>query len=109
MQDAAANADAVLDLLQLRLRKLRASAGEDVLMADCMFELARRLDGRARYDSKEKRKSCTESACESAWISASRSYSATVIVLVLRLVFFRFLMKVTGAVLLLGCFCMFLP
>ena len=53
VQDAAANADAVLDLLQLRLRKLRASAGEDVLMADCMFELARRLHGRARYGEAE--------------------------------------------------------
>ena len=46
--------DSVLDLLQLRLRKLRASAGEDVLMADCMFELARRLYGRARYGEAEK-------------------------------------------------------
>ena len=82
VQHAAAEADSILDLQQLRLRKLRASAGEDVLMADCMFELARRLDGRARYDSMEKRKSCTESACESAWISASQG--ATVIALVLR-------------------------
>ena len=53
MQHAAADADSVLDLLQLRLRKLRASAGEDVLMADCMFELARRLEARAHYGEAE--------------------------------------------------------
>ena len=53
VQHAAAEADSILDLQQLRLRMLRASAGEDVLMADCMFELARRLHGRARYGEAE--------------------------------------------------------
>ena len=53
MQHAAADADSVLELLQLRLRKLRASAGEDLPTADCMFELAPRLRGRARYGEAE--------------------------------------------------------
>ena len=53
VQNAAADADAILDLLQLRLRKLRASAGEDVPTADGMYELARRLKGRARYEEAE--------------------------------------------------------
>ena len=53
MKHAAADADSVLELLQLRLRKLRASAGEDLPTADCMFELARRLKGRARYGEAE--------------------------------------------------------
>lgn len=52
MQHAAAEADSVLELLQLRLRKLRASA-DDLPTADCMFELARRLQGRARYGEAE--------------------------------------------------------
>ena len=53
MQHAAADADAVLALLQRRLRKLRASVGEDVPTAECMHELARRLGGRARYEEAE--------------------------------------------------------
>ena len=53
VQNAAADADSVLELLKLRLRKLRASGGEDVLTADCMYELARRLKGRARYEEAE--------------------------------------------------------
>ena len=54
MQNAATDADSVLDVLQLRLQKLRASRGEDVLTANCMSELARRLQGRARYGEAEK-------------------------------------------------------
>ena len=53
MQHAAADADAVLELLQLRLRKLRACADEDLPTAGCMFELAWRLTGRARYEEAE--------------------------------------------------------
>ena len=54
MQNAVTDADSVLDVLQLRLQKLRASRGEDVLTANCMSELARRLQGRARYGEAEK-------------------------------------------------------
>ena len=42
-----------MDLLQLRLRKLRASLGDDASTAGCMYELARRLQGRARYEEAE--------------------------------------------------------
>ena len=101
VQNAAADADSILDLLQLRLRKLPASAGEDVPTGECMFELARRLDGRARYEEAEELyRKCLR-------ISTDLSFppGARVIALVLRLVLFRFLMKGTGAVLLLGCFC----
>ena len=53
MQNAAVDADSVLELLQLRLEKLRASAGNDVPTAGCMYELARRLKGRAQYKEAE--------------------------------------------------------
>ena len=53
VQNAAADADSILSVLQLRLRKLRASPGEDLPTAECMFELARRLKGRARYEEAE--------------------------------------------------------
>jgi len=49
VQHAAADADSILDLLQLRVRKLLDSVGEDLATAACMYELARRLDGRGRY------------------------------------------------------------
>ena len=100
MQDADTKADLFLDLLQLRLEKLRASAGEDVPTAGCMYELARRLHGRARYEEAE------ELYRESLGICPGLSFpeGATVIALVLRLVLFSFLMKGTGAVLLLVCF-----
>ena len=98
VQHAAAEADSILDLLQLRLRKLRASAGEDVLMADCMVELAMRLYGRAHYgEAEELYRDCLR-------ICLDLSFPE------LRHVFFRFLMKGTAAaVLLLRCFYMFGP
>ena len=101
MQHAAADADAGLDLLQLRLRKLRASAGEDVPTADCMYELARRLKGRARYEKAEE----LYRECLRIRLDLSLPEGATVIALVLRLDLFSFLMKGTGAVLLLEGFC----
>ena len=100
VQHAAADADAVLDLLQLRLEKLRGSAGEDVPTADCMYELARRLKGRARYGEAEER----YRECLRIRLDLSFPQGATVIALFLRLVFIRFLMKGTGAVLLQVCF-----
>ena len=101
MQDADTKADSFLDLLQLRLEKLRASADEDVPTANCMYELARRLHGRARYEEAE------ELYRESLGICPGLSFpeGATVIALVLRLVLFRVLVKVTGAVLTSGMFC----
>ena len=105
VQHAAADAHSVLDLLQLRLRLLRASAGEDVLMADCMAELAQRLRGRARYGEAEK----LDRECLRIRLDLRIPLGATVIALVVRLVFFRFLMKKTAAVFLPGCFHIFLP
>ena len=100
MQHAAADADAILDLLQLRLEKLRASADEDVPTANCMYELARRLTGRARYEEAEE----LYRECLRIRLDLSFPEGAMVIALVLRLVLFSFLMKGTGAVLLLVCF-----
>ena len=99
MQHAAADADAVLDLLQLRLRKLRACAGEDVLTAECMEELAWRLEGRARYREAEEPEELYRE-CLRIRLDLSFPQGATVIALVLRLVFFKFLLKGIGAVLL---------
>ena len=84
MQNAATDADSILTVLQLRLRKLRASAGEDLLTTEGMFELARR-SGRA---------------VQRVPGNPLGSQLPTVITLVLLLVIFRFLMKGTGAVLL---------
>ena len=79
MQHVAADADAVLDLLQLRLRKLRASAGDDLPTADCMHELARRLKGRARYEEAEE----LYRECLRISLDLSFPQGATVIALVL--------------------------
>ena len=100
LQHATIDADSVLDVLRLRLRKLRASTGEDVLTVDCMLELARRLEGRAKYGEAEKiYRECLQISAD-----LSLSQGPMVIALVLRLVFFRFLMKGIGAALLLRCF-----
>ena len=85
VQHAATDADSVLDVLQLRLQKLRASTGEDVLTANCMYELARRLHGRARYGEAEK----LYRECLRISLDLSLPQGATVIALVLRRVFFR--------------------
>ena len=85
VQNAATDADSVLDVLKLRLQKLRASTGEDVLTANCMFELARRLEGRARYGEAEK----LYRECLRTSLDLSLPQGATVIALVLHLVFFR--------------------
>ena len=101
MQHATTDADSVLDVLQLRLQKLRASTGEDVLTANCLFELARRLQGRARYgEAKKLYRECLQIS-----LDLSVPQGAKVIALVLRLVFFRFLMKGTSAAnMFLECF-----
>ena len=101
MQDADTKADSFLDLLQLRLEKLRACADEDLPTADCMYELARRLHGRARYQEAEE----LYGECLQIRLDLSFPEGATVIALVLRLVLFRVLVKVTGAVLTSGMFC----
>ena len=54
LQHAAADADGLLDLLQRRLSNLRESVGnDDVRTLKCMFDLAVRLQGRARLKDAE--------------------------------------------------------
>ena len=98
MKHAAADADFVLELLQLRLRKLRASAGEDLPTADSMYELARRLHGRARYGEAEE----LYNQCLRIRLDLSLPQEATVIALALRLVLFMVPHEGTGARLLQG-------
>ena len=94
MQHAMADANSVLDLLELRLRKLRASAGGYVLMTRCMGELAQRRQGRAQYrEAEELNRECLE-------ICLDLSFPHGALWLC---VFCRFLMKGTGAVIHQGC------
>ena len=63
LQHAAADSDSVLELLRLRLQKLRA-LGDGEATAKCLLELARRCKGRGRYPEAEELNRECRKICE---------------------------------------------